>query len=157
MKDRQSNPWIHIGECPVCVNGLCRVRTCTNDGGEHHFYALCDECEATWTEPDTASQKTFPDAENPRCPICIADLFGPQAHWAHADELRGTRWSEYAIAIDIAPDQERHTLDGGKESMAAQPEPKIANPAADLDASLAEHGDRDEDHACGEDETKPGC
>lgn len=97
MNKIPSDPWIHIGECPVCVDGLCRVRTCQPEGGEPHFFALCDECESIWTEPDTASQKQFPEPENANCPVCSLPLYGPQSHWAVPDEIRGTAWESEAI------------------------------------------------------------
>lgn len=96
MSELPPSPWIHIGECPVCVNGLCRVRTCMQDGSVH-FYAVCDECEALWLAPNTASPRTFPDAIQPKCPVCQQDLYGVQAHWALADELRGSEWMANAI------------------------------------------------------------
>jgi hypothetical protein len=88
--------WIHIGECPCCVNGLCRVRGCQDSSGTH-LYAMCDECEALWVEPSTNGPRCFPDIDDPRCPICNLPLYGPQAHWAEAQELLGTAWSEVAI------------------------------------------------------------
>ena len=96
MTELPPSPWIHIGECPVCVDGLCRVRTCVKDAAAH-FYALCDECEALWIAPNTDSPRTFPGASQPQCPICQQDLYGAQAHWALADELRGTEWMANAI------------------------------------------------------------
>lgn len=88
--------WIHIGECPCCVNGLCRVRSCQDSSGTH-LYAMCDECEAMWIEPSTNGPRCFPDIDDPRCPICNLPLYGPQTHWAEAHELLGTPWSEVAI------------------------------------------------------------
>lgn len=104
MSERTELPWIHIGECPVCVNGLCRVRTCRSPGGEPHFYALCDECEALWLQPDTAAEFVFCDAESPRCPICDQALYGPHAHWSTPGDIQGTLWA--AQAIFAMPSQE---------------------------------------------------
>jgi len=97
MSETPNTPWIHLGECPVCVDGLCRIRTCTDDSVGEHFYAICDECDATWTVPDTCVPRIFPDAQDPLCPICSAELYGRQAHWSLADELVGTDWEENAI------------------------------------------------------------
>lgn len=98
MNQTPSDPWIHIGECPVCVNGICRVRSCRgNDQESIHFYAVCDECDATWVEPDTATELTFADAQNASCPVCNAKMYGKQARWARAEELRGSCWEEHAI------------------------------------------------------------
>lgn len=97
MNETPQAPWIHVGECPVCVNGLCRIRTCCEPSGSTHFYAMCDECEATWLQPDTGTPKSFPDAEHPQCPICQAPLYGEQAHWALSEELSGSEWEANAI------------------------------------------------------------
>lgn len=108
MKELPTNPWIHIGECPFCVNGLCRVRTCTDEKSGRHFYAVCDECEAIWIEPDTSTRKRFADAENPSCPVCGLPLYGAQSHWSLPDEIRGTPWDEQAIfsitSASLGPD-----------------------------------------------------
>ncbi|MCA9133637.1 MAG: hypothetical protein KDA45_10800 [Planctomycetales bacterium] len=97
MSDVPFLPWIHIGDCPICVDGLCRVRACEDARLGKHLYAMCDECEALWLQPTTDSPSTFPQAEQPQCPVCSQPLYGPQAHWAHAEELRGTAWEENAI------------------------------------------------------------
>ena len=70
---------------------------------------MCDECEALWLAPNTDSPRTFPDAADPKCPICQQDLYGPQAHWSLAEELRGTEWMSNAIfdvpnSDTLAPD-----------------------------------------------------
>lgn len=105
MNEDPHNPWIHIGECPVCVNGLCRVRHCDGGAGAGaeaaHLYAMCDECEAIWIEPTTDSSKSFPDSENPQCPICHQDLFGAQARWALPADVCGTDWDGMVI-FDVA-------------------------------------------------------
>lgn len=94
--ERYSGPWVHIGECPVCVNGLARVRTC-GEGESRHLFAICDECEAVWTEPDTAASRRFADAEDPRCPLCDLPLYGEQSHWSMPSEVEGSPWSAAVI------------------------------------------------------------
>ena len=90
MRDTPQLPWIHIGECPVCVNGLCRVRTCADEDGDQHLYAICDECEAIWIQPSTSSAIIYPDPDDPLCPICLQPLWGDQAHWSLVPELKET-------------------------------------------------------------------
>lgn len=144
MSEPPAAPWIHIGECPVCVNGLCRVRTCRSPAGGKtpvgnalvgdlpagtlHFYAMCDECEALWLTPTTDAPRQFPDACEPKCPICQQPLYGEQAHWSHAEELQGTEWSANSI-FDV-PNED--SLD--------------PNSLANMD-----------DLSYGQDETKPDC
>lgn len=96
MDNSVESPWVYIGECPICVNGIARVRTCAGGAGVH-FFAVCDECEAMWVEPDTSSQIQFADAVDPRCPICSAALYGEQSHWSVPQELDQTEWSALAI------------------------------------------------------------
>ena len=103
MSENQAAPWIHIGECPVCVNGLCRVRTCCSLTGKPHLYAMCDECESLWLTPTTDAPRRFPDASDPKCPICQQPLYGEQAHWSNADELPGTEWFANSI-FDVPSD-----------------------------------------------------
>lgn len=97
MNNTPPIPWIHIGECPFCVNGLVRVRSCKSDGNDRHLYALCDECEAMWLTPSTSDEKHFPDAETPQCPICSASLFGDSARWAIPADLKGSDWESQSI------------------------------------------------------------
>lgn len=102
MKEQPANPWIHIGECPFCVDGLCRVRACHGGESGAHLYALCDECGSAWTEPTTDSPKTFPDLDDPRCPACKQPLYGDHAHWALAEDVNGSGWSE-SVIFEVLP------------------------------------------------------
>ncbi len=178
--------WIHIGECPCCVNGLCRVRSCC-DNGQLHLYAMCDECEALWTEPSTDASRQFPDIDNPQCPICNGPLYGPHAHWAEASELSNTPWSAVAIfdlpsaePPEIAPtsstivqgeqlvSEEFITPDDiadGLDAPAILPnDPANTVGNANSEMHLNQHhftvGEAlpgESDAAYGEDEPKPGC
>lgn len=105
MTNPHQSPWIHIGECPFCVDGICRIRTCQG-GDAMHFYAMCDECDAMWTQPDTATKKIFPDPENPLCPVCGVPVHDEQSHFAIARELESTDWGAQAIyeLCDTAPE-----------------------------------------------------
>ncbi len=100
---------------------------------------MCDECEALWLTPSTDASRCFPDACDPKCPICDQPLYGEQAHWSHSEELPGTEWLANSIfdlpnanCIDI----ENSDLD---------------SPESD---SLASSKD---DMSYGQDEPKPGC
>ncbi len=70
---------------------------------------MCDECEALWLAPSTSEPPKFPDACQPNCPICGQDLYGPQAHWSLASELRDTDW--FANAIFDVPNADSLDLD----------------------------------------------
>ncbi len=167
MRSLPPTPWIHIGECPCCVNGLCRIRSCEGPQGKLHLYALCDECEALWTEPNTDTHKVFPSAENPHCPICEQPLYGPQAHWSQPDEVTAVpEWS--AAAIFELPSSLDQPLNQDSQSAG---EVVMEDLVADLDAPVtAELGvlphetisDIDSrgplaDSSYGQDDPKPGC
>ena len=48
---------IYVKQCPVCGDGLCRVRVCHDlQRGRLTGCILCDECETVWTDP-TLKQK----------------------------------------------------------------------------------------------------
>ena len=166
MSELPSSPWIHIGECPVCVNGLCRVRACRDSLGKTHLYAMCDECEATWTKPDTSSHRTYPRADEPLCPICSQPLFGNQAHWAGPEEvaaepdwsmaaifempnsLEHSQVSDLLVVDDIATDLD--APDAHRESAEHEQ-------AAEDQTDESTPGIKFADSSYGQDEPKPGC
>ncbi len=162
MSSLPPTPWIHIGECPLCVNGLCRIRSCEDEQGRVHLYAMCDECEAIWTEPNTDTKKVYPKAVDPLCPICARPLFGPQAHWAQPEEVtREPNWSVAAI----------FELPSSLEQPISSDLLVMEDIATDLDAPATPEFDESEDDAIdftasdesladssyGQDDPKPGC
>ncbi len=165
MSELPPSPWIHIGECPVCVNGLCRVRACQDASGKRHLYAMCDECEALWLKPDTTSERVYPQSEDPLCPICSQPLYGPQAHWAAPDEVAvEPEWSMAAIfempsSLDqpqvsdlLVVDDIAADLDAPEAHRESQQE-QIADDLTNEDAP----GITFADSSYGQDEPKPGC
>ncbi|MFN3191627.1 MAG: hypothetical protein ACE361_14045 [Aureliella sp.] len=139
MNESTPNPWIHIGECPECVDGLVRVRTCCKPGSgkELQLYATCDECEATWLAPDTATENIHPDPENAACPICDEPLFGDCSRWSLPADIQNSDWSEHCIVqltsneVDDLPTKSDSSLLGESDS-----------------ADLQVPGDRDEAPGC---------
>ncbi|MEZ6136909.1 MAG: hypothetical protein R3C53_18595 [Pirellulaceae bacterium] len=173
MDEPTPAPWIYIGECPVCVNGLCRVRYCEDDQGHAHLYAMCDECEAIWLQPTTDSEKLFAGAEEPLCPLCSRALYGPQSHWARPDEVVQTEWAAAAIfdipsagpTLEQPPgtplSQDGSSIVGSDDGFIT-----VDDVAAALDAppppeqrhsSTVDDLAGDSDAAYGQDEPKPGC
>lgn len=173
MSQTPPTPWIHIGECPVCVDGLCRVRACRDHQGQLHLYAMCDECEAMWLEPNTDSKKVFPSQDSPSCPICGQALFGDQARWARPEDIaQRADWSLAAIfeiagsdddtsaddllsVEDLTTDLDAPALQAPKMdsevscgacSAGLETEPSKSNSSADAS-----------DSSYGQDEPKPGC
>lgn len=176
-------PWVHIGECPFCVDGLCRIRVCDHTGTSH-LYAMCDECEAMWIEPTTESAKQFPDAEQPCCPRCPGPLFGPRSRWAEPQDLVDAVWQSAAIvdfpsetdaaAVEdfLTTDDIAGELDAPPLDYATSPSSPLASthvPTTTVDAALAAEPDSPsssdatfgaayrDDHAYGDDEPRPGC
>ncbi len=106
---QHAGPPHSIGRCPICEAGLCGVRICTGDdplsqqptGG----FILCDECEALWLEPNTASEHSYVDPENPSCPICRGALWST-SRWALQDDIKTLGWSGAVDPdLDITPGQ----------------------------------------------------
>jgi hypothetical protein len=90
---RSGAPELHyVGFCSVCGTGPVGIRVCANGG---HPVMLCDECDATWTEPNLSGDPTFPAQPSLPCPICSGSLRKPPAHWALQDEIEafGLRWA----------------------------------------------------------------
>ena len=156
-------PWLHIGDCPICGDGLCRVRCCTTSDGERHLYALCDECETIWLEPTTSSEPITLDAEDPKCPFTNQDLFGAHSRWATTEDIRSTAWeSETIVELPM-------TLADGLEGAASEvlfvtnedlasplDVPTLSPPGQKLDDESLKQSYTD-DSAYGQDEPRPGC
>jgi len=56
----------HFGSCPVCEQGQVSPARCPDCGG---WIAICDECEAIWSDP-RAVRQSRPDGAHPVCPHC---------------------------------------------------------------------------------------
>ena len=173
--EEPSAPWIHIGECPLCVNGLCRLRYCEDDHGAAHLFAMCDECEAIWLEPSTSAPAQFPDACEPLCPLCARPLYGPQAHWARSEEVLDLNWNEAAIfdlpSMEIGPNLDNSSPQSEEQGLVT-PEDTVdaldAPPAATAHREIRDTtseplhkrevvGYDELDEAYGQDDPKPGC
>jgi hypothetical protein len=123
-----SFPWLHLGDCPVCGDGLCRIRCCTSVDGGQHLFAICDECETIWLQPDTSSKRFHPDSRDPKCPITGRELFGEHSRWANTEDIRGTVWeSEVIVELPSA------AIDAGNRAELISEE---TDPAASTRAQL---------------------
>jgi hypothetical protein len=155
-------PWIHIGECPVCVDGLCRVRVCEDEQGRRHLYAMCDECDALWVRPDTSSSKVYPRGEEPLCPLCSRPLYGLQARWAEPEDVAADPdWSLAAIfempnALEPPQVSDLLVVDDIATDLDA---PEAHRQSSELDPADSEGapGITFADTSYGQDEPKPGC
>lgn len=158
MSQQPTSPWIHIGECPICTDGLCRVRCSPAADGSKQLYAMCDECEAIWLEPSTSAKHIFPDAEDPLCPLTNVPLYGSTSRWASVEDIKGTAW-EFEVIVDVPSDVSPASDDPpyvtGEDLAGALDVPPIAENAGNLPRSRTEG--RPEDLAYGKDEPRPGC
>lgn len=158
MSQLPTSPWIHIGQCPICTDGLCRVRCSEASDGAKLLYAMCDECEAIWVEPSTSAQHQFPDAEDPLCPLTKVPLYGSTSRWATIDDICGTAWeNEVIIDIpsDVSPQSEELPFVTGEDIAGALDVPPISDD--DVGNSAVRSKLRPEDLAYGKDEPRPGC
>jgi len=155
---RPAVPWIHIGECPICGDGLCRVRCGTTPEGIVRLYAMCDECEATWLKPDILGPSQFPDSEDPLCPVSGQALYGPGSRWATPEDVRGTDWESEVVIdlpVDLISDGESGVFVTGEDQASALDVPPLASPSEKSQSKPADlHSD---DWAYGQDEPRPGC
>lgn len=155
---KPSIPWIHIGECPVCGNGLCRVRCGSLPDGTTQLYAMCDECEAIWLKPDTLGPAEFPDSEDPLCPVSGQSLYGPNSRWATPEDVRETDWESEVVIdlpIDLVDSNDAGVFVTGEDQASALDVPPLASPSERSNKKSADlHAD---DWAYGQDEPRPGC
>ncbi len=94
----------YIDHCPVCEQGLVRVRVLVSEG-ELRGVCVCDECDATWSDPSllhrldvltpsdlgldnssSSDQTTDPKDEEEN------DLWAPTSHWGTLDEIALLGW-----------------------------------------------------------------
>lgn len=94
-------PFLYVESCPICGDGLCRIRVCVQDQ-KILGCILCDECEAVWTDPslkDRIAQR--PGAEGPECPTCGLSLWSRSSHWANVGEACLLGWFD-RVHLSIA-------------------------------------------------------
>jgi len=92
---------IYVESCPVCGDGLCRIRICVTNQRLTGL-VLCDECEAMWTNP--TMQERIPASSNesePMCPSCDQSVWGNQAHWASIGEVCLLGWFDRIRLVKI--------------------------------------------------------
>ena len=86
-----------VGPCPICEQGLCRVRVCTTDDQALFGCVVCDECEATWTDPTLHERFSQANPEVPVCPKSNIQLWGEQSRWADEEDLCSLGWNTQSI------------------------------------------------------------
>jgi len=85
---------IYVKQCPVCGDGVCRVRVCHDlQRGRLTGCVLCDECETVWTDPTLKQKFLRGKVEGtPCCPDCGQSLWEPNSHWADIPEVCLLGW-----------------------------------------------------------------
>ncbi len=158
MSQQPTSPWIHIGECPVCADGLCRVRCSVTEDGMKHLYAMCDECEAIWLEPSTSAKHQFPDPEDPLCPLTSIPLYGSSSRWATTEDIQGTDWENEVVVdlpSDVSPTFDDPPFVTGEDLAGGLDVPPISESNGNKSRTLSIESR--EDLAYGKDEPRPGC
>ena len=93
-----SDRLFYVCQCPVCEQGLCRVRVSTTEEQASFGCVVCDECDATWTDPTLKERFKQPSPEFPVCPKCDVQLWGEQSRWADEVDLCLLGWFSQSIA-----------------------------------------------------------
>lgn len=76
------------------------MKVCRSCG---ELVGLCDECDAMWMVPDTATLPIFPSQPDVPCPFC--GVGSGWEHWKNAtwEQIQGTRW-EKSVALRLHPE-----------------------------------------------------
>lgn len=93
---------VYVGNCPVCSDGLCKIRICRDQIGPLPI-ALCDECEAFWFSPDISQPPRFLEAETGRVGEFACSAWDDNAHWATSEEVAKMGWEralQWAITTE---------------------------------------------------------
>ena len=121
-----------LAACPFCGCGRCGVRLCSENEiatdvdsvsvAGHHAFILCDNCHATWLEPDLTTCHQYLGAIHPVCPLCQADLNeedgsgdGLRGSWATGDQVKQLGWDHAltgASRLSIEDIEEMFRSDG---------------------------------------------
>ena len=98
---------IYVGKCPVCGDGLCRVRVCQHRG-KLTGCILCDECETVWTDPTLKVKYTQGAvAATPCCPDCGQSLWDSKSHWGDIPEVCLLGWYD---SVEIQRRENRSSI-----------------------------------------------
>lgn len=82
---------IYTRHCPRCEQGLCRIRTYTQEE-KNRYFLLCDECDATWTNPDEMHIFKQSNTADAVCPNTDIPLWSSETHWATLLETIASGW-----------------------------------------------------------------
>jgi hypothetical protein len=86
MTEMTDTPIPYVRTCPLCEQGRCRVRV--GEADDRIFSCVvCDECEATWSDPGMRQRFPQPSAEQPTFPYHRSSLWGPGTRWADTADL----------------------------------------------------------------------
>ncbi len=85
---------LQVGSCSVCGVGSVGVRVSASG---REVVALCDACDAVWTDPDMRQGPLFPEEPELPCPQDGSFLREFPAHWASREEAARLGWSDAVI------------------------------------------------------------
>jgi hypothetical protein len=89
----------YVGECPLCEQGLCRIRVCFARC-QIFGCVVCDECEATWTDPTLEQRFSQPCSAEPICPKCGVGFWTDQSRWGDVADICLLGWKSNVKAAE---------------------------------------------------------
>ena len=81
---------IYVRHCPVCGQGLARVRTHAC-GQDQRFCLVCDKCDSTWQTP-TSNIYTQVDPSHATFPETAISVWSGDSRWAGLVETIQAGW-----------------------------------------------------------------
>ena len=84
------NTMHYIGFCRICGTGPLGLRECGSCG---EIVAMCDECDAVWTDGDFQARPLLADKHGALpCPYCESSLLDEPSRWAPKSKIDKVAW-----------------------------------------------------------------
>ena len=76
----------YVSQCPVCDQGLVRVRICVISSEMTPIF-ICDECDAAWSDPGLVNRLRMASEQPASDAHLCENPWGENTHWATAPEI----------------------------------------------------------------------
>ena len=86
----------HLGTCSICGTGSVGVRVSASG---MCVVAMCNECDAVWSDQQLRDEPQFPRAPDLPCPGDGSSLREPPAHWASLPEAKALGWGGAIVDV----------------------------------------------------------